>query len=116
VKVKRARNPVTGLVLYVVTDDHSRPIKPIMDFLTYLEKKEYSPNTLKTYAHALANFWSYLKTRNVSDWTDIDLLVLSGFVHYLRMPTTGVEPIRGYVANRLDSTINLYISASHQQN
>ena len=70
-------------VSWLVLDDNHLPIKPIMEFIRYLNNIDKSPFTVGSYAHHLKLFWEYLDTKQIS-WTAINLASLAGFVGWLR--------------------------------
>lgn len=70
-------------VSWLVLDDNHLPIKPIMEFIRYLNNIDKSPFTVRSYAHHLKLFWEYLEIKQIS-WTVINLSSLAGFVGWLR--------------------------------
>ena len=70
-------------VSWLVLDDNHLPIKPITEFIRYLNNNDKSPFTVRSYAHHLKLFWEYLETKQIS-WIAINLASLAGFVGWLR--------------------------------
>ncbi|MCW8450792.1 tyrosine-type recombinase/integrase [Legionella quinlivanii] len=68
---------------WLVLDDNYLPIKPITDFIRYLNDIDKSPFTVQSYAHHLKLFWEFLN-ENQLDWANINFSNLSAFVGWLR--------------------------------
>lgn len=58
-------------------------VKPVEEYLEFLRNTERSPNTVKSYAHALALWWSFLEDAD-TDWTSVTLSTLGAFQGRLR--------------------------------
>ena len=71
----------------VLGNDH-RPVGPAEEFLEYLRVQRVSPNTVKSYARALALWWQYLAVFGVA-WDAVALEHAGGFLAWLR---TGDDP------------------------
>ena len=67
----------------MVLDDNHLRIKPITEFIRYLNNIDKSPFTVRSYAHHLKLFREYLDTKQIL-WTAINLASLAGFVGWLR--------------------------------
>ena len=65
-----------GKEVWMVLDEDYSPVSPIHDYLRYLENKNYSPNTIRTYAGNLKFYWEFLKENKI-EWTKITILNLS---------------------------------------
>lgn len=70
---------------WLVLDKNHLPIKPITEFIRYLNNIDKSPYTIKSYAYCMKLFWEYL-TFNQLNWNTINLANLAGFVGWLRQP------------------------------
>lgn len=72
---------------YTVVDDVGLPIVPIDHYLTYLTARGSSPNTVRSYAFDLRDFWTFLDQR---DQTVLAVGVddLAGWISWLRLPAT----------------------------
>jgi site-specific recombinase XerD len=66
----------------VLGGDH-RPVGPAEEFLEYLRVQRVSPNTVKSYARALALWWQYLEAFGLS-WDAVTLQDWGGFLAWLR--------------------------------
>ena len=66
----------------VLGGDH-RPVSPAEEFLEYLRVQRVSPNTVKSYARALALWWQYLEAFGLA-WDAVTLEDSGGFLAWLR--------------------------------
>jgi site-specific recombinase XerD len=57
-------------------------------FLGFLSSSEKSPNTVKSYAHDLKDWFSYLSGRGLA-WDEVTLEDVAAFVAWLRLPPQG---------------------------
>lgn len=115
-EIQKTKNPNTGEINYLVLDDNFLPVKPISKFIKHMKNINRSPNTIKSYIQGLKYWWEYLSVKDINDWTDISLDILSDFIHFLRFPleSKGVFKINNTEENksaRSDITINSYLSA-----
>lgn len=58
-------------------------VGPAERYLEYLRQEAYSPNTVRSYAHGLALWWSFLEEAGL-DWRAVGLAELSRFARRLR--------------------------------
>ena len=68
---------------WLVLDDNYLPIKPITEFIRYLNNVDKSPFTVRSYAYHLKLYWEFLDSKKL-DWTNIKLSHLAAFVGWLR--------------------------------
>jgi site-specific recombinase XerD len=68
---------------WTVLGDDLRVVGPIEEFLEFARASDYSPNTVKSYARALALWWSFLDQSGRS-WTTIGLGDLGAFMQSVR--------------------------------
>ena len=66
----------------VLGGDH-RPVGPAEEFLEYLRVQRVSPNTVKSYARAMALWWQYLQVFGLA-WDVVTLESVGGFLSWLR--------------------------------
>jgi len=66
------------------------PVEPVERFLGYLASVEWSPNTIKAYAHDLKDWFSFLALRGL-DWRTATLEDVASFVAWLRLPPAARE-------------------------
>ncbi|NEU75461.1 tyrosine-type recombinase/integrase [Hassallia byssoidea VB512170] len=109
-KVQRVRLPNTDSVTWTVLGDDYLPIRPIEQFISYLESIERSPNTIRAYAHHLKLYWEFLRDTN-RDWTKIKISDLAEFISYLRQPQVGVLSLQPQEARRTETTVNVIITS-----
>lgn len=94
----------------VLGRDH-RPVGPAEEYLEYLRVQRKSPNTVKSYARALALWWEYLAVFEL-DWDRVSLECFGGFLTWLR--TAGAPEVveLGAVESRFaESTISVRLRA-----
>ncbi len=103
-RVQKIRVPDTGSVSWVVVDAEHRPIAVLSEFLLYLHRTGRSSNTVRSYAHHLQAFWSFLIIRGVA-WRELRLGELAEFVGWVR------HAARSGGVHRSDATINLILAA-----
>lgn len=105
-KVKLSSYDVTWIVL----DDNHLPIKPITEFVRYLNNVDKSPCTVKSYVYCLKLFWDYLADKEL-DWKTINLASLAGFVGWLRQSKEPAQIIdlHEIQAARKPATINVIL-------
>ncbi|MFD5430353.1 site-specific integrase [Streptomyces sp. NPDC127084] len=70
---------------YTVLGSDLLPIGPVDDFLSHLTARRSSPNTVRGYAHDLANFFAWLDQRG-RDFRMLTLEQLGEFFEWLRKP------------------------------
>ncbi|HAU1249188.1 TPA: hypothetical protein F8R87_05155 [Legionella pneumophila] len=95
---------------WLVLDNNHLPIKPITEFIRYLNNVEKSPFTVRSYAYHLKLFWEFLDVRQL-DWTKINLSSLSDFVAWLRKLNCNDQVIDLFEdkSSRKPATINVIL-------
>jgi integrase/recombinase XerD len=83
--VQRLRPGAGGQVSYTVLGGDDLPILPVDDFLSHLSARRSSPNTVRGYAHDLADFFEWLGQRQ-RDFRKLTLEQLAEFFDWLRHP------------------------------
>lgn len=110
-KVQRVRIPKSDKITWTVLGDDYLPVAPIEQFLRYLESIERSPNTIRSYAHHLKQYFEYLQVYDL-DWTQIGVIELADFMAWLRSPNPqGIVSIQEQEAKRAESTVNLILTS-----
>lgn len=109
-KVQRVRIPEKDRITWLVIADDYLSVRPIQQYLTYLENVERSPNTIRAYAYHLKLFWEYLQEAGL-EWSGIGLSELSEFVAWLRYPHSGALSMQEHIAKRSESSINAILAA-----
>ena len=79
-----------GLDSYTVVDSIGLPIEVLDQFLTYLTARNSSPNTVRSYAFDLRDFWTFLEQRGITPM-EVDVEDLAQWMTWLRLP----GPLRG---------------------
>jgi integrase len=97
-------------VTWAVLGDDYLPVRPIQQFINYLESIERSPNTIRSYAFHLKLYWEYLKD-NQKDWTKVKVSDLADFIAWLRNPQPGTASMQEQEAKRTEATVNLTITS-----
>ena len=72
-----------GTVTWTVLGADHQVVGPAEEFLEYLRVQGTSPNTVKSYARALALWWSYLCVFGLC-WEHVSLAQVGGFLAWLR--------------------------------
>lgn len=98
-----------GCRTWGVFDKNNEVVSPILQYLTYLQNLERSPNTLRAYAYHLKHFWEYL-TETKFDWKTIKLDQLAGFITWLRS-SKNITVIHQTMSKRTESSINAVLAA-----
>ena len=110
-KVQRVIVPETEKVTWLVLGADYLPVKPIQQFLSYLENIERSPNTVRSYAYHLRLYWEYLQSHKLN-WVEIKVVELAEFMSWLRTPTPqGVVSIQEQESKRTESTVNAILTS-----
>jgi integrase len=68
---------------WLVLDNNHLPIKPMTEFIRYLNNIDKSPFTVRSYAYHLKLYWEFLESKKL-DWMTIKLSHLAAFVGWLR--------------------------------
>ena len=100
-----------GTATWTVLDPDYRVVSPAEEFLEFLRVQGSSPNTVKSYARALALWWTYLLAFGLA-WDRLALAEVGGFLAWLR---SGDGPQVVSIAPRpsqfAESTISLRLRA-----
>jgi integrase/recombinase XerD len=110
-KVQRVRYDMDQ-ISWMVLDDDSMPVQPILSYLKFLQDLERSPNTRRATAHHLKLFWEYLRDEHLC-WTEIDVARLAAFITWLRRSEAEVISIERQPARRTNATIDQILGAVH---
>ncbi len=86
-RVQRVVMPWDAVSWTVLGDDGS-PVGAVDRFLGFLSSSEKSPNTVKSYAHDLKDWFSYLSGCGLA-WDEVALEDVAAFVAWLRLPPRG---------------------------
>ena len=104
------------------------PLVPVNKFLSYMENTGKSPNTIKSYAHHLKQFFIFLEYKQLN-WKEINFSALAEFTSYLKIPKEEAvklsgstsrnviafpqtaSPVRRTKPSRSNNTINVMLAA-----
>nr|WSY48708.1 tyrosine-type recombinase/integrase [Streptomyces sp. NBC_00886]WSY57556.1 tyrosine-type recombinase/integrase [Streptomyces sp. NBC_00886] len=110
----RQRVTVGDEVTYVVLDRQWRVVEPAEEYLEHLRQEQYSPHTVRSYAHGLALWWSLLEDRGL-DWKRVSVEDLAGFARRLRNRGTDpavlrLRPVAPVPAGTVDAALTAVMS------
>ena len=109
-RVQLVVGPDTGQTWTVLGHDH-RPIAPVEEFLEYLRVLGRSPNTVKSYARALALWWEFLELYELQ-WDAVKLEDFGSFLGWLRSgDTPGMVSIQRRSARFSEETVAVRLQA-----
>ncbi|MGW5623409.1 site-specific integrase [Streptomyces olivaceus] len=101
---------------WTVVGEDLRVAEPVEQYLEYLRSRDYSPNTLKSYARGLALWWTFLE-RRAQSWDAIGVTEIGAFVGQLRRgsvaegvapPHDGTKAADATVASRARAVMGFY--------
>jgi len=97
VAISVAIRPSDGRRTWTVVDEAYRTVGPVEDWLE-AHRLLWSPNTVRSYATSMAQWWSFLEQRGEAErWQEVGVPTVSGFLSWLRNGRTLEHVI---VANR----------------
>lgn len=106
--------PHDGSESWTLVDEGLSVVEPVEAFLAHLTAVERSPNTVRSYAHDLRDYFAFLTMRGL-DWASVRLEDLGAFVVWLRLPPAArdgrVVALPGAVPFCSAATINRKLSA-----
>jgi integrase len=111
-----AVSPAGGSRTWTVLDSAYRTVLPVEDWLE-AHRHLWSPNTVRGYATALAQWWTFLEQRGEADrWREVGVPAVSGFLSWLRNGRTvehaiavaGEAPSAQTLEARLAALISFY--------
>jgi site-specific recombinase XerD len=106
--------PASRVPSWTVLGDDGSPVEPIERYLAYLTAIERSPNTVRSYAFDLKDYFTFLACRGL-DWQRVRLEDVGEFVAWLRLPPAGrrgaAAVLPSVAAQVSGSTINRKLAA-----
>ncbi|MEQ3693026.1 MAG: tyrosine-type recombinase/integrase [Thalassolituus sp.] len=81
-RVEKLNHPVLNRVTYRAYLD-GLPVKHVNKFLSHLDKRDFAPNTVKSYAHDLSQYFRYLNKKSL-DWKHSDIEVITSFIAFYK--------------------------------
>ena len=109
-KVQKIRLPNSDRLTWTVLGDDYLPIRPVEQFISYLESIERSPNTIRSYAYHLKLYWEFLSD-TFRDWKSIGISDLAELIAYLRNPQPKVTSLHEEHSKRTEATVNAIITS-----
>ncbi|WP_404496961.1 tyrosine-type recombinase/integrase [Arthrobacter sp. GAS37] len=104
----------TGERSFTVVDWGMMPIEPVEAFLAYLQRTNYSPNTVKGYAHDLKDLFCWLDEVR-RDWRGLGLRDIGEWMGWLRTPAKyrgrGVAVLPGAAPSLLERSLERKLAA-----
>jgi integrase len=95
---------------WLVLGNDLLPIKPIQEYIRFLDNLARSPNTLRSYANHLKLYWEYLCLIN-KDWKDVKLTDFADFLSWLRLThSDNVISLTTQESKRTESTISTILT------
>lgn len=77
-------DPPGGQRTWTVVDRTYRTVPPVEEWLE-AHRAEWSPNTVRSYATALAQWWGFLEQRDaVGDWREVGVPAVTAYLSWLR--------------------------------
>jgi integrase/recombinase XerD len=96
---------------WLVLGNNCLPVKPIQEFIRFLDNVARSPNTVRAYANHLKLYWEYLDFIK-KDWKDVKLNDFADFLSWLRQQSTNnVISLTIQESKRTESTIGSILAA-----
>lgn len=87
VSIQALTGPNDGQRSYTVIDSDALPITSAKAFLRHLGALGYSPNTVKAYAHDLADLFTWVRLTR-QDWRSLTVAGVGEWLVWLRLPLT----------------------------
>lgn len=111
VKVQKIRINHDTQDFWIVLDRDFLPIPQIDSYLKYLHSVGKSPNTIRSYAYHLKEFWLFLGSMDY-EWDQITLNEMSQFISFLKRGSVdNVVPLNQTESKRTAKTINAIVTA-----
>lgn len=109
-----AVRPSGGTRTWTVIDVSFQTVAPVEEWLE-AHRYLWSPNTVRGYATALAQWWSFLEQRGETErWTEVGVPAVAGFLSWLRngrtVEHTLVAPTVGPSAETLEARLAAVVS------
>lgn len=96
---------------WTVTDQHHALAVPVETYLEYCRQLQFRPNTIRSYAHGLSQWWTFLE-QSGTDWDNVVIHDFGDFVAALRYGELTAQ-VRQLRPTRVvsDATINVRLRA-----
>lgn len=111
VKVQKIRINDDSQDFWLVLGRDFLPVPQIDSYLRYLHSVGKSPNTIRSYAYHLKEFWLFLDCMHY-EWDQVSLNEMSQFINFLkRGAVDNVVPLNQSQSKRTAKTINAIVTA-----
>jgi integrase/recombinase XerD len=92
---------------YVVIDEHGALVRPVVQYLKYLDQIGSARHTLRSYAASLRLYWEFLSQQQLA-WQQVELDDLAQFVLWLKLPSRSLNILPAFPVKqaRSNRTIN----------
>lgn len=100
-----------GKTRYMLLDDAGEPVRPVLQYLKFLDRQRTARNTLRTYCYQLKLFFDFLEQSHL-DYLQVGIDEMGDFLGWLQRPAVQMPRIPAQPAspNRTPSTINLAVA------
>src|SRR5258708_39203543 len=75
-----------GATRYVLLDDRSQIVEPVLRYLKFLDTGVTARNSLRTYCYHLRLFFTFLQRRELT-YSDVGIDDMAAFIRWLQHPT-----------------------------
>src|SRR6266516_1121393 len=86
-RVERQATSQIRAPMFWLVDDHGRPVESVNEFLALLAARDYSPNTIRAYAHDLQKLAAFLASRSLG-FAQFSPRLATEFLKLLRTTTS----------------------------
>jgi integrase len=106
-----AVRPSGGTRTWTVIDGGFQTVAPVEEWLE-AHRYLWSPNTVRGYATALAQWWTFLEQRGETErWTEVGVPAVAGFLSWLRNGRTVEHPLVAPTAGPSAETLEARLAA-----
>lgn len=109
-RVQQLVMPASGEVSWTLVGSDGLPVGAVESFLAFLAARNFSPNTVRTYAFALGAYFAFL-AESGKGWEAVRLEDLASFVAWLRRPAPNVLVSDVSASRRSAKTVNKILAA-----
>jgi len=101
-----------GKTRYMLVDALDEPVRPVLQYLRFLDSQRTARNTLRTYCYHLKLFFEFLEEAHL-DYFQVGIDDLGAFLHWLQRPTQHQQiiPLPSAPKARKPSSINQTLTA-----
>lgn len=81
-----------GQVRYMLLDADGEPVRPVLQYLKFLDRQRTSRNTLRTYCYQLKLFFEFLEQAHV-EYQHVGIDEMGDFLGWLQRPSSQVSSV-----------------------